>query len=117
MFVREKHKITPPAIRLPPTGTDRAGIGGRSGGSSSRAVARYVASLHAVLEPEGVLHLMCFSDEEPGSWGPRRVTRDELRSAFAVGWRIESIEPADFELNGPSGSARAWLVRCRRASP
>jgi cyclopropane fatty-acyl-phospholipid synthase-like methyltransferase len=80
-------------------------------------VTRYVASLHAVLEPEGMLHLMCFSDEEPGSWGPRRVPRDELRVAFADGWQIESIEPAAFEINAPSASARAWLVRCRRTSP
>jgi cyclopropane fatty-acyl-phospholipid synthase-like methyltransferase len=80
-------------------------------------VARYVAGLHAVLEPEGTLHLMCFSDAEPGSWGPRRVTRDELRASFSVGWEIESIEPAAFEINGPAPSARAWLVRCRRTSP
>ncbi len=81
---------------------------------TTEEVARYVANLHAVCEPEGLLHLMCFSDEEPGSWGPRRVTRDELRTAFAVGWQIESIEPAEFEVNGPDRSAKAWLVRCRR---
>jgi SAM-dependent methyltransferase len=79
--------------------------------------ARYVANLHAVMEADGLLHLMCFSDEEPGSWGPRRVTHDELRAAFAVGWQVESIEPALFEINGPGRSARAWLARCRRTSP
>jgi hypothetical protein len=77
-------------------------------------VARYVANLHAVLEPDGFLHLICFSDAEPGSWGPRRVTRSELGSAFSTGWQVESIEPALFEINGPGGSARAWLARCRR---
>jgi 2-polyprenyl-3-methyl-5-hydroxy-6-metoxy-1,4-benzoquinol methylase len=79
------------------------------------AVARYVAGLHAVLEPDGVLHLMCFSNEEPGSWGPRRVTREELRAAFATGWQIESIERATFEVNPPMTPAHAWLARCRRA--
>ncbi len=83
---------------------------------TTEEVARYVASVHAVLEPEGVLHLMCFSDQEPGTWGPRRVSRDELRSAFAVGWVIESIEPAEFTVNRPMEAAKAWLVRCRRTS-
>lgn len=77
---------------------------------------RYVEGLHAVLEPGGTVHLMCFSDEQPGTWGPRRVSQAELRSAFAEGWEIESIEPAFFEINGPDGSARAWLARIRRGA-
>jgi hypothetical protein len=40
---------------------------------------------------------MCFSDEEPGTEGPRRVSRRELSDAFADGWEIESIEPTQFE--------------------
>jgi SAM-dependent methyltransferase len=84
---------------------------------NAEEVTRYVASLHAVLEPEGLLHLMCFSDEEPGTWGPRRVSRDELTSAFAVGWRIESIEPDAFETILSTGPARARLLRCRRIDP
>jgi SAM-dependent methyltransferase len=77
-------------------------------------VARYVASLRGVLEPGGVLHLMCFSNEQPGSWGPRRVRQDELRSAFADGWRVDSIEPAMFEVTMEGGPARAWLARIVR---
>src|ERR1700729_3980451 len=33
---------------------------------------RYVASLAAVLRPAGACYLMCFSDRQPGNWGPRR---------------------------------------------
>jgi cyclopropane fatty-acyl-phospholipid synthase-like methyltransferase len=77
-------------------------------------VAGYVASLHGVLEPDAVLHLMCFSDEQPGTEGPRRVSQGDLRAAFADGWRIESIEPASFEVNTPGGAARAWLARILR---
>ena len=34
------------------------------------------------------LYLMCFSDRQPGAFGPRRVSRDELRAAFGDGWTI-----------------------------
>src|SRR5208337_155430 len=37
------------------------------------------------------------SDEEPGTFGPRRVSKKELHDAFAQGWAIESIEPSRFE--------------------
>src|SRR3954454_14983011 len=35
---------------------------------------RYVAGLAAVLKPGGRVFLMCFSDQEPGTQGPRRVS-------------------------------------------
>ena len=52
----------------------------------------YVTALHGVLRPGGHLHLMCFSDRQPGDWGPRRITDVELRAAFDSGWRIESLD-------------------------
>src|SRR4051812_1870346 len=47
---------------------------------------RYVQGLSQVLQPGGRLFLMCFSDAEPGTEGPRRVSRRELHDAFADGW-------------------------------
>lgn len=78
---------------------------------------RYVAALHEVLRPEGHLHLMCFSDRQPGDWGPRRVTEGELRRAFATGWRIESLDRAAFEINPGLGTltADAWLLDALRS--
>ena len=58
---------------------------------------RYVEGLATVLKPGGRLFLMCFSDEEPGTQGPRRVSKKELHAAFAQGWDIESIEPTRVE--------------------
>lgn len=80
------------------------------------ARARYVAGLGAVLRPEGHLHLMCFSDRQPGDWGPRRVTERELRDAFGAGWRIESLSAERFELNPGMGTAtaEAWLLHVAR---
>ena len=60
---------------------------------------RYVQGLAAVLRPGGRLFLMCFSDEEPGTEGPRRVSRQELYDAFADGWEVESIQRARCEIH------------------
>ena len=78
---------------------------------------RYVASLGSVLRPGGRCYLMCFSDRQPGDFGPRRVSQDELRAAFAGGWDIASIEAEAFEINPAAfgvTSARAWLADIER---
>ena len=52
--------------------------------------ARYVAGLAHVTKPGGRLFLLCFSDEEPGTQGPRRVSQAETsrsRSRTAGTWR------------------------------
>ncbi|MFM8892360.1 MAG: SAM-dependent methyltransferase, partial [Planctomycetia bacterium] len=83
--------------------------------------AAYVAALSRLLEPGGRVFLLCFSDAEPGTHGPRRISAAELRHAFAGGWKIESLEPARFELvRGIPGleftpeGALAWFVVLRR---
>ena len=75
----------------------------------------YAASLHEALEPHGVLHLLCFSDEEPAGWGPRRVSEAELRETFSAGWSVREVVSAAFETNLESGDARAWRVSIVRA--
>jgi SAM-dependent methyltransferase len=76
---------------------------------------RYVASLAAVLESDGVLHLLCFSDHTPGTDGPRRITQSELRDSFADGWRLERIEASEIEVRPDwGGPAHAWLGRIVR---
>ena len=81
--------------------------------------AGYVASLASVLRDGGYCHLICFSDQQPGTLGPRRVRQDELRAAFSDGWRIVSIEAAAFELNESGlgiSSAQAWLTAIQRVT-
>ena len=82
---------------------------------------KYVAGLATALKPGGKLFLMCFSDEEPGTDGPRRVSKKELHDAFAQGWDIESIQPTRFEtrtdLEGftfSEGGPKAWFAVIRR---
>ena len=78
--------------------------------------ARYVTSLAALIEPGGSYYMMCFSDKQPGVWGPRRVRREEIPSAFGDGWAVESITPDAFEVNPIEGtvSVSAWLAVIRR---
>jgi SAM-dependent methyltransferase len=78
---------------------------------------RYVASLASVLEPGGSCYLMCFSDRQPGDWGPRRVRRDELTDAFSDGWTIDSITAGTFDVNPVMGidTVQAWLAVIRRS--
>lgn len=83
---------------------------------------RYVEGLATVLKPGGRLFLMCFSDEEPGTQGPRRVRKQELLDAFNHRWDIESIQPARFEvipnlkdIQFSEGGPKAWFAVIRRA--
>jgi SAM-dependent methyltransferase len=79
--------------------------------------ARYVDVLTSVARPGAVLYLACFSERQPGDWGPRRVTEAELRAAFATGWTVDRIEPATFVINPMPGadSVDAWLAVFRRS--
>jgi SAM-dependent methyltransferase len=82
------------------------------------ARARYVTAVHTVLRPGGHLHLMCFSDLQPGNWGPRRFSEAELRSTFRSGWHIDSLTRDRFDINPGLGTptAEAWLADLVRAA-
>jgi SAM-dependent methyltransferase len=82
---------------------------------------RYVDGLAEVLNPGGWLFLMSLSDQEPGTLGPRRVSRQELFDAFANGWEVESVRPCQIELNPEytevtfsDGGPKAWFAIVRR---
>ncbi len=77
----------------------------------------FVMGLARVLRPGGAYHVLCFSDREPPGEGPRRVTQDEIKSAFHNGWKVGEIRASSFETlrypGGPTfspGGPQAWLV-------
>jgi SAM-dependent methyltransferase len=76
---------------------------------------RFVDSLRAVVPPGGNYHMLCFSDRQPGDWGPRRVTQDEIRASFADGWRVDSIDSARIDITIDPNGALAWRAAISRA--
>lgn len=81
----------------------------------------FVRGLAVVIRPGGMLHILCFSDEEPGTEGPRRVSQREIQDSFKAGWTIQLIHPTRFETaqhpDGPvfsPGGPKAWLATIRR---
>jgi hypothetical protein len=61
--------------------------------------------------------------QRPAAWhaGPRRISKQELRDAFAQGWEIESIRPTRVETRPDlkdftfsAGGAKAWFPVSRR---
>ncbi len=82
---------------------------------------RYVSGLTQVTNPGGRLFLLSFSDEEPGTHGPRRISQAELQEAFAHGWTIEDIQPTTLEIIPElkdvafsKGGPKAWFSVIRR---
>jgi len=74
----------------------------------------FVDGLGAVTRPGGRYLMLCFSDRQPGAWGPRRVTQAEIRASFDDGWRVDSIEPARFDVTIDPDGALAWLAAITR---
>jgi SAM-dependent methyltransferase len=75
---------------------------------------RFVESLGAVVVPGGRYYMLCFSELQPGDWGPRRVTQREITDSFSVGWNVDTIEPATLEVNIDPDGVRAWRATISR---
>jgi SAM-dependent methyltransferase len=77
--------------------------------------ASFVRNLSAVVVPRGHYFMLCFSDRQPGDWGPRRVSKAEIESSFANGWNIDSIEPSRIDITITPEGALAWLAAITRS--
>jgi cyclopropane fatty-acyl-phospholipid synthase-like methyltransferase len=82
-------------------------------GAEDRAA--YAASLRSVVLPGGRCFLLCFSDQQPGEWGRvHKLTRDEIETAFAQGWRVDSIAAGTIDITTDPAGIRAWLTALTR---
>ncbi len=77
----------------------------------------YAASLASVIEYDGILYVLCFSDDSPDT-GPHPVSHDELKAAFttSAGWNIVSIAAERLRTRfHDANGAPAWLATIKRA--
>jgi SAM-dependent methyltransferase len=77
---------------------------------------RYVESLASAMPPGSRYFMLCFSERQPGEWGPRRVTEDDIRASFSDSWRIESIVRRTLDLTIDPRGAEGWLAAITRAA-
>jgi cyclopropane fatty-acyl-phospholipid synthase-like methyltransferase len=76
--------------------------------------AQFLVSLAGAVKPGGRYFMLCFSDRQPGDWGPRRITEAELRDSFADGWRIDTLEASTIEITIDPAGAQGWLAAMTR---
>ncbi len=76
--------------------------------------ARFVESLAGVTTPGASYYMLCFSDRQPGDWGPRRVSQQEIRASFARGWQVDSIQAATFDVTLDPAGVHAWRAAITR---
>ena len=75
---------------------------------------RFVDSLGAAITAGGRYFMLCFSDRQPGDWGPRRVTEAEITASFADGWSVDAIKAARIDITIDPDGAQAWIVALTR---
>jgi cyclopropane fatty-acyl-phospholipid synthase-like methyltransferase len=75
---------------------------------------RFVDSLRAAIPAAGRYYMLCFSDRQPGDFGPRRVTQEEIRASFSDGWQVDSIEAAKMDVTFRPEGVFAWRATITR---
>lgn len=78
---------------------------------------RLLAALGLLLKAGGSYRFLCFSDKVPGTWGPRRISADEIHEMFDVpGWRVVGVHAAVLETAiAERPEIPAWLATVERA--
>ena len=76
---------------------------------------RFGVALAAVIPTGGRYYMLCFSDRQPGTLGPRRVSEAEIRSAFhPPEWRVDAIAAVTMDTNMDEIGVRAWRASITR---
>ncbi len=75
---------------------------------------RYVRNLADIVPLGGYYHMLCFSNHQPGDWGPRRVAQQELQVAFSQGWKTDWIQPSIIDITFHASGALAWHLAATR---
>lgn len=70
----------------------------------------FADEIHRVMKRGGIYLLRCFSEKEPGNWGPYRISRQEIVRTFS---NFE-INIEDVILHGKKGSHRGYKCLMRK---
>jgi cyclopropane fatty-acyl-phospholipid synthase-like methyltransferase len=70
----------------------------------------FATSVASVLCHCGTYFMLCFSELQPGSYGPRRVTQAAIKNTFDLPWHINYIRPALMESTRSPSGIKAWLA-------
>jgi cyclopropane fatty-acyl-phospholipid synthase-like methyltransferase len=70
----------------------------------------FATSLASVICHHGTYFMLCFSELQPGSYGPRRVSQAEIKNAFGRPWHVNYIRPALMENTRSPIGIKAWLA-------
>jgi SAM-dependent methyltransferase len=76
---------------------------------------QYAASLASVIEHDGTLYVLCFSDDGPDT-GPHPIRQEELGVAFnpSNGWHVVAIKPDRIQTRYHDDGAPAWFATIKR---
>lgn len=70
----------------------------------------FAKQIRRVLVDGGKYFLLCFSDKEPGTEGPRRISREEIQRTFSQLFRIDYIRDTFFASKYHTKGAKAYLT-------
>ncbi|WP_326718404.1 MULTISPECIES: class I SAM-dependent methyltransferase [unclassified Streptomyces] len=73
----------------------------------------YIDNLRSVMPPGGLYFMLCFRGQQPHHQG---LIREEIATAFADGWQVDSIEPATLDSSTSVNGILAWLVALTRTA-
>ena len=76
----------------------------------------YAQEVARVLARGGRYFMLCFSEKEPTNWGgPRRVTREDIRTTFSPLFTISYIRETSFATRIHRTGGKAYLTLAARA--
>ena len=70
----------------------------------------FANQVRRVLVNGGRYFMLCFSDKEPGSEGPRRISKKEIQKTFSKMFRINYIKDTFFAAKLHGKGARAYMA-------
>ena len=83
---------------------------------SDNARKKYLKVVRQLAHTEGQLHLIAWSDLEPGEDGPRRLSEHEIQEVFEKEWTDITIIKSIYETNIHADGAAAWLASMTKMS-